>query len=415
MLGQRVTEAAARPSSAGGRPRWLNPSFLLFLALTVANASNYVFQVVMSRQMGPRLYSLLGGVYAVITVVGVSTSALQTAAAKAAASPKSPGTKSGDPLLRLTVQLGLVLTVLLLVASPWVSAYLRSGIGPAVSLAFYVLPAGLFAIAVGRLQGLQAFGALAGVSLFLAFGRLGLGPVALAAGLGVTSIVLVSVLVTAVAAGWALRYTRHAPTAASGAMAADLKRAGCAVLLFWAVLSLDVPHARNALPEVAAGQYAAAAAIGKAVLWLPASVSLVMFPRVVQLREEGPDPLPVLLRALMTALALGAGAVLGLFLFGERLLPSFFGPEYVVAAELAWKIGLASLPFAIVNVMIFYHLTRARNRFLLGLAAALGLEIVLLSLVPPDPEGICLVLGGTGSLLLVAITAPGIRRRLLSP
>lgn len=408
-MAERESSLAAPPQRILG----LSPGVLLFVALAAANASNYLFQVVMSRQMGPRLYSLLGGVYAVITVVGVSTSALQTAAAKGAASTRTGGREPGDPLLRITVRISLVVTVLLLLASPLISTYLRSGIGPAVSLSLYVLPAAVLAIAVGRLQGAQAFAALAGLSLFLALGRLVLGPLALAVGLGVTSIVLVSVVVSLAGAWWGLRRTRDVPRLSQERLGADVRRAGCAVLLFWAMVSIDVPHARNALPELVAGQYAAGAAIGKAVLWLPGAVSLVLFPRVVSLREEDADPFPTLVKALGAAVALAGSTVLGLFLLGERLLPVFFGPEYGQAAALAWKVGLACVPFALVNVLVFYHLTRVRSRFLIGLAVALVLEVVALQLAPDDPVSVCVVIGGTGTALLAALTLPGVRRRLL--
>lgn len=391
----------------------MSPGVLLFVSLGVANASNYVFQVIMSRQLGPSVYGLLGGTYAVITVLGVSTSALQTAAAAGAASTSSGARVGSDPLLRVTLRFGVAVTLLMLVASPVIASYLRSGIGPAVSLSLYVIPAAVLAIAVGRLQGSEAFVALAGLSLFLALGRIGLAPLAVAAGFGVTSIVLVSVITSALGAWWGLSRTRHLPRLTKDRIGPDVRRAGCAVLLFWAIISIDVPHARNALPEEMAGQYAAAAAIGKAVLWLPGAVSLIMFPRVMAIREREVDPFPVLVRALAAALALAAGAVLGLLVLGERLLPIFFGPAYDQASSLAWKVGLACLPFAVINVLVFYHLTRARSRFLAGLALAAAVEALALRLAPRDPEVICVVLGSTGTVLLAAIALPGVRRRLL--
>jgi O-antigen/teichoic acid export membrane protein len=139
-----------------------------------------------------------------------------------------------------------------------------------------------------------------------------------------------------------------------------------------------------------------------------------MFPRVVRLREETADPLPLLLRTLLGVIALAGAAVAGLFLLGEEVLPIFFGEEYTLAASLAWQVGLACLPFAVVNVLLFYNLTRASNRFLFGLGAALLLEIAALRLVPATPAAVCTVLGTTGSLLLVALVLPGVRRRIIA-
>lgn len=390
----------------------LSPTLVLFVALSFANASNYMFQVVMSRLLGPKDFGLLGGVYSIITVVAVSTQALQTASAKVVAARSVTGASGGeDTVARATMRWGAILTVVTLAASPLLARFLHSGLGPTVGLALFMIPVGMLAIGFGRLQGSEAFVAFAVLSIALAVGRLVVGPAAFIAGLGVTGVVVGSVAVTAAGAAWAVRRTRHVAGAPLDALRGDIGRAGVALILFWVMVSIDVPVARHFLSADAAGQYAVASVIGKAIIWLPGAMSLVMFPRVTTLRERGELTHPPLVRAFVATFVLCTTGVVALWALGPSLIPVFFGGSYGGAVSLAWKAGLACLPFALANLLVFYHLTRGTGRFLVGIGASIVVELVALSVLHDSPTDILLALGLGGVSLFVCLLVPGAARR----
>lgn len=395
----------------GGR-RKLPPSVVLFVALSFANGSNYLFQVVMSRLLGPADYSLLGGVYAIITVVAVSTQALQTASAKVVAAHRvTGGEPERDTLTAATIRWGLILTAVGVAASPLIARFFHAGIGPILGLWMYIVPAGLLAIGLGRLQGLEAFLAFSVVSVALALGRLTLGPVAFALGLGVTGVVLAGAVVSAIAAVWALRRTRDAGGATVSALRGDIRRAGAALILFWVMASIDVPLARNSLNSHDAGVYAAASVIGKAIIWLPSALTLVMFPRVTSRRERGEHTHPPLVRAFAATVVLCAAGVVALRLLGSWMIPLVFGESYREAVPLAWRVGLACLPFALGNLLVFYHLTRDTGRFLIGVVASLVVEVVAMAAFHDSAEDIVAALGIGSIALLLCLLVPGVIRR----
>lgn len=405
-----VTDAA---TASRRHPLRLPPTVVLFVALSFANGSNYMFQVVMSRLLGPSDYSLLGGVYAIITVVAVSTQALQTASAKVVAAQIATGAvHRDDSLTKATVRRGGTVMVFALVASPLIARFLHSGLGPVIGLALYIVPVGLLAIGFGRLQGSEAFVAFAVLSVALALGRLVVGPLAFAAGLGVTGIVVGSVGLTAVAAGWALRRTSNTAGAPVEALRGDIGRAGIAIILFWAMASIDVPIARHFLHPHEAGQYAAASVIGKAIIWLPGALSLVMFPRVTSRRERGEHTHPPLVRAFVATFLLCAAGVVGLKVLGPTMIPLFFGDDYKGSVSLAWKVGLVCLPFALANLLLFYHLTRGTAMFLVGVGVSIVVESVSLVLFHDSPDAIVFGLGAGGVALLLCLLVPGVARRM---
>ena len=396
------------------RQRLTSPGVILFVGLSVANASNYLFQVVMSRQLGPAEYSLLGSVFALVTVLGVSLSALQTASAKAVATnPGEHPAQRLDPLTKTTIRYGLAASAVVALLSPLVASFLHSGIAPGIALATFIVPAGLLAIGQGRLQGREAFTALALLSIGLALGRIVASAVAVALHLGVTGVVIVTVLTSLVGGATALHLTRHSAPSLPSAVRGDVVRASLALLIFWVMVSIDIPVARHYLSSAdAAGQYAAASDVGKAVLWLPGALSVMMFPRVASRRQRNLMPHPPLVKAFGLAAALCIPAVLFLWIAGARVIPLFFGTSYAEGAKIEWQVGAACLPFALSNVLIFYHLTRDTSAFIGGLAGALIIEIAALSVLHNSTTEIVSVMGATGTGVLLAIGVPGSIRRL---
>lgn len=406
---EEQVEAAALPDAAGSRG-----GLLLFIALSVANAGNYLFQVVASRLLGPADYSLMGGIFAIITVIGVSTSSLQTASAKMAASSplRAPVPVHRDPLVLRVVKVTLPLVLLAALLSPLVAMFLRSGIAPALLLGLYLIEAPLLSIGFGRLQGLQSFSAFAYVSLGLAGGRLVLTVAVLALGWGVTGVVGASFAVTAVGAWIALQLSQRAYAVPSREMWQDTARATAALVVFWVMVSADVPVARHGLDAEAAGQYTAASVIGKAVLWLPGAISLIMFPKVARARETGELTHPHLLRSLFLTVGLCILAVIAMWVGGPTLIPVVFGSQYSPGAEIAWQVGAVCIPFAIANLLIFYHLTRASSDFLVALVIGLILEVVALVSLHGSVSGIISSMGLASGAVVLGLVGPGTFRRL---
>lgn len=386
---------------------------LLFVALSVANAGNYLFQVVSSRFLGPADYSLMGGIFAVITVVGVSTSSLQTSAAKMVASspPRIPVAVQEDPLVRRILQFAGPFTLLGILVSPLLALFLHSGVLPALLLAFYLLGAPLLSIGFGRLQGLQAFVAFAAISLGLAGGRLLVTTAALWVGFGVSGVVASSLIVTFIGAWASLQLSRRAAALPTAAMWKDTGRATAALVLFWVMVSADVPVARHVLDPELAGQYTAASVIGKAVLWLPGAISLVMFPKVTQARESGEVTHPHLVRSLALTLSLCCLAVVGMWVLGPALIPVIFGEVYGVGANLAWQVGLVCVPFAVANLLIFYHLTRASSGFILALFVGLVLEIGAFVAFHSSATAIIISMSVGSAAVVAGLVVPGTVRR----
>ncbi|MEZ5320849.1 MAG: oligosaccharide flippase family protein [Microthrixaceae bacterium] len=407
--------ATASPGDPGRRAaprRFLvgkGTSIVVIGSVALGNASTYGFQLVTGRFLGADAYGLLAGLMTVVAVIGVSASSLGTVAAKAvSAGEVEPRPAVMDRLTRSSVVVGAALTVALVVASPWLSEFLKvDNVIPMLFVAASIVPTCLGAIAVGRLQGQMRFIAMSLLSATFAVAKLGVGFATMAAGLGVTALVAGLVVSTSVCAAGGLYLARHAGAITTKVLDRSTAQVFLGVTLFWVLVSFDVPFARANFTESMAGQYAAADVIGRAVLWLPAVITQITFPQVTAAVSNIESTEPLMLRAFAFAAGLAAAGVAFIWLFGEPVFRVLYGSEYPEAHRYAWKIGLATVPFAIVHLLLHHNFARNHSRFVSVLIGASIAQMLALTFGPHTPTAYATVLGIVASGTAVALLPRG--------
>ena len=94
------------------------------------------------------------------------------------------------------------------------------------------------------------------------------------------------------------------------------------------LLSADVLVVKHFFPSRQAGEYAAVAAMGRAIFWGAAGVAGVLFPKIVFRESQGRSGIP-LISASLALVALGGLVGLGFLSFGSIwLLTAFAGGAY---------------------------------------------------------------------------------------
>jgi len=383
-------------------------------ALLIANVANYGFQIVTGRLLSIEEYGLLAGFMSAVTIITVTTSALQTAAARAIAAGENEPDKRGffDALTRTAMIGGVVCAAGIAALSPIVSRFLNIGILPIFLLGLYVLPSALDSIAAGRLQGSERFSGLALYSAGQAIAKVSVAAIVLAIGLHVTGIIAGLCISCAIIAIWGSIASRPAGAINTHVHGREMRRSFGAFLLFWVILSADIAFARAFFEPKAAGVYAAAAVLGKAVLWLPSMASQLLFPQLADRSAKGLATDRVMRSGVLLILTLSVAAVIGLRLFGEPIFTLLYGSRYDGAADIAWKIGLAMFPLALVNLRLLHFLARGQGRFLWWMSAAALGEVLALYLAPKNGTTYAVIIAATGVVLLASMTPRRIWRGL---
>jgi O-antigen/teichoic acid export membrane protein len=271
---------------------------------------------------------------------------------------------------------------LIAAGSPLMARFLDVPVGLLLAAAVGI-PFGLaFPLLLGELQGEQRFVAfsllLTGQALakLLAAIALGIvfGPLGVIAGISLATIVIYLV---------ALRLLRR-PLAVSSNVswwrpaAKYLAVVLPSTLSLAVLLSADVLLVKHFFPTRAAGEYAAVAALGRAIFWGASGVAAVLFPKVVFRVTQGRSG-SHLVSASLVLVALGGLACLALISVGSTwLLTAFAGSAYTGAATYMPWYALGMTILGGVAVLVATLQSQGRAGFLAVLVPLTVIEPALL-------------------------------------
>jgi O-antigen/teichoic acid export membrane protein len=143
------------------------------------------------------------------------------------------------------------------------------------------------------------------------------------------------------------------------------------------------------------GLYGAAATLGRAVMFLIAPMTVVMFPKVVRAAARA-EQTNILWQALGLTTLLAAGAALGLTLFAEMGLRFLQGPSFVSAAPLVRWFVWAALPLTASSVLLNNLMARERYQavpWLVATALAYALALWILPALHATPLRVIQTMG----------------------
>jgi glycosyltransferase involved in cell wall biosynthesis/O-antigen/teichoic acid export membrane protein len=368
----------------------------LFIALSILNASNYLFHVAVSRLLGPEEYGHLAALLAVIIVMSVPLSVAQTVVAKRTARLRVEGGEADISTLaagttKALAIFGVAGAIVLVAIAPLLAWFLHTEAGAAVLLAPYWLVSLMLSAPLGLLQGRLRFGAFSSIAVASVAVRLFAGVGMVWAGFGVTGAIMGTVLaqvaslalaLTLAGVGMAWRRVRATLSVLRGEFISTL----AALSSFWLLAEIDVILARRYLDPTEAGFYASAGLLARALLFLPGAISIVALPRFAEARngEEASRRLKlatgtigILLLVAYPLLVLLRGPVVSLA-FGEAFVPSA-GLVPLLAAGM----GL----MALINLFVFFHVAEGTRAHRITLTA-IAVEAILIAFFHNSAEQI---------------------------
>ena len=367
---------------------------LLAAASVVALVLNYAFLLAAGRLLGSDDYGAFAALLGLLTLILLPTGAVQLAISREVSRRVALGDEEGaDAFTRATLRLGLLLTAPLVAVALVLAIPLRELLDVHSTEAVIWAAIGLVAalvlpIAMGALQGYQRFPAVAVLWVLPFAVRLGLLAVVAALGYRLGGAMLAAILGGIAAAAVAIVLLR-APLARSARAARPAL--GPFIRYLWPVLVglIGVAVLTNADLLVAkarfsddAGAYAAASAFARVAFFLPATILAVLFPRTAARQARGEDTADIIGRSLWVTA--GFGAVLALFyaMTGRGLVHTSFGADFADGGELLVPFTISMTLFALVHVLVGFHLSRDERRYAWIVAGAVPVQLLLLAIVP---------------------------------
>ncbi|HAJ38100.1 MAG TPA: hypothetical protein DCL15_20710 [Chloroflexi bacterium] len=357
------------PTAPVMRSPLLTGSALLFVSATLVNAGNYLFNLLMGRWFGPAAFADISLVVTLFLVMSFITAGLQTPAARFGALYAADHDWQGLADVRRWAKrraawiAGGLMVVLILGSGLWAQFFGAASnwmfVIFGVFIPFYILQG----VDRGLLQGRTRFGWLAVTYQVEMWSRLILSLGLALLGLGVNGAVL-GIGLSFVAA-WlvAQRVSKDLPPAQM--LAADV---GKEIMLFTGpvlvaqlgqilINNSDILIVRRFFVAEEAGAYAALALIGRMVFFATWSIVTAMFPIVAQRFRRGEAHRPLFYLSLGIVLGGSLLIVMVTALFPTQIVQVLFGSAYLAIAPLLWVYAVATMFYALANVVINYRLS----------------------------------------------------------
>jgi O-antigen/teichoic acid export membrane protein len=309
--------------------------------------------------------------------------------------------------LRAAFWLGLFLAGLVLLFSKGIAQLINLPIWTIQISAALIFLSTLRPIAAGALQGNENFIAFGFARLALALGRITLLFFLIQAGFGLRGAIvalpfgwLVSVLCAFLLVGTSFWIKISAAPARVLREGWKLSfYALLAYLAYMSLTSLDLVWVNQHLNGELAGAYAGLVLLRRIVALLPGVAVTVMFPRVAKLLAEDRLPTHILVQTASIILVASGGLSLLYFLFSDQLIRLVFGKSYQAVPPLLGWMGVAMIGVSLSSIWLNYYLAEKPRNFVILLGIAVGLEWMLLNLLPSSLQSALMAFGITGWLL----------------
>jgi O-antigen/teichoic acid export membrane protein len=342
---------------------------LMFLAATTAgNAANFLFHVIVSRQLGPSHYGALGAILGLVVVLAVPAGAVQLAITQRVA--RNRGTQDALPLaigpvLSEAVIWAVGSMVCVAAVAPLLTSFLHlPNLRPTLILAVYVVPVAVGLVPKAVLLGEQRFVPIAAAVAVGAAVRLLIGPLLVRAGTGLDGAIAASVFGELATTGVALAAARGSLSQRDDARPMrisfrDVSAPAIALTGLWLLTGLDSLLARHYLPAHSSGLYVAAATAGRVSLFLPGAVATIAFP--IFAASDSRRARQALIQTTSVVAGIGGAAVVAMLLESHLVVRILFGERYDGSAALLGMLACASALLGIASTLLHFHLARAHT------------------------------------------------------
>ena len=364
--------------------------FAVLAATLLWHGSNFAFNSVAARMLGPSGYSELAATVALLYVASPVLVSIQTMTSRTVTSLRAAGGTGGATVFRgyrnRLLLAGLIATVVAFAISDSSAHLLHVHSGLAIAIVVLGLSVSLLTHCQrGVLQGEQQFKRYAlstsseaiakviGAVLILGFVRRDVDGAVAAIPLAAVFTLAVNGFLLRPLAGKSETRSERVRMTGGQPVATILTFAFLAVLL-----SADVIAAKRFLPSHEAGLYAAVSLCGKTTFFVTSFVSILLFPTFTARREAGQGSRRLLAWSLAGVLATAWAIAALYFVAPEVVVDPLFGSQYSAADAYVGWIGLAFGCYGVMYLSAMYLLAAGRRIGGAILAVVVGLQLAAL-------------------------------------
>jgi len=374
----------------------------------------YFFQVAMGRMLSVADYGVLSALMAIMVVIGAPLSTLSMVVSRQVSIYRS--TEASDNLVSLFYWMNrkvFLISILLIMFAIAYIKYLqdfllienRNHIYLLLGIFLITLP---YTINLAYFQGLKYFKWLSASGILVIFFKIIIAILLVYFGFGVTGAlggVLLSTFITFIVTYIVLYPLLNNNTSRFKDNTHILFKSVIPVLLaniaFSVMTQIDMIVVKHYFSQQDAGIYAAASILGKAVMYLPAGISMALLPMVAESHANEKSSAHLMFQAIgVTALLCMFGALLYYF-FADFIIIFLYGTDYKEAAEILKYFGFAMLPMALIMVAEYFLIAMGRVLFAYLFVIVAPLQLIAIYNYHDTLLDIVAIISITGVILVV--------------
>ena len=391
--------------------KFLKDNFYLFSGSIVMSAFAFFFHFYLGRTLSIENYGVIGVLLALIGFITIPMQVLQISLTNFVASLKVKNKLEElkylyHASLKKLNRLFFLLFLISLVVNIYLSQFLKIDYLYLTLISLTLIFVPFLSVTRGFLQGLQLFKNLAlGLSLE-GIAKFVLGVILVSIGLGVggaISAIVLSILIASIynysvlkkqIIGKYKKFKTKEIYDFAGPVLLTL-------ILLVSFYSLDLILVKHFFTGIEAGNYAVINLMGKIVLFVSFSIIDVMFPKAVELRENGKSHKGLLFNSFLL-MSFILVPLLGIyFFFGEFLVSLLFGAKYASVGSLIWVYGIFMGGVSISKLFCMYLLSFKKYIYLYFLLLINILEVLFISFNHETLSQVIYILAGLGLFLFL--------------
>lgn len=364
---------------------------IMFISSIVTGIFNYIYQVYIGRSLGPEEYGTFGSLFAIFYMIGILSSTLGASTTQFVSRFVGEGKQIRffiEGSLKRTILIGSIMSIIFLIFSKNLMTILKlANIWPILILILILFLSWIAPIVDGSLRGIKRFSALGFANTSNTFFKLIFGISLVTAGFGVSGAlfgvaigIIFGLFISFIfLRPYILPNAHHEPEFRFRSFYLYSLPVMLAMICFSIPSNLDVILVKYLFSPVDAGLYTSVSVLGKIVFFFSGAVGTVMFPMIAEKyarRENTKD----LLKKSIIYTGLLSGFLSLIYILFPQIVVKIFGEKYINAIDLVAPYGVAMFFFAVISVIMNYHLAIRNVRYIALFTGFTIIEVALLTI-----------------------------------
>jgi len=354
---------------------------IVFIATSIVNLINFFYHMTMARLLGPSEYGILTSIISILFITGTIVGTINITVTKYTSIYHAEENTGKIRTFFLSTTKGMLIStiivfIIIMIFKNKIASFLNLELTYSIIFLGVILIEGsIISIGRGVLQGMKKFRSL-GINVILEVVlKISLGVILVLLRFKASGAIFGFLLATLISYFFIFPSVRKILSRGETSKNIDridikkIYKSTFFILISTILLSLisytDIVLVKHFFTSYETGYYSAAAQIGRIILFFPAAVSVVVFPRLSEKYTKKENINITFFKGLTIMTLISAVFLIVYYFFPEFLMNLIYGSKYLGASGLIFRYGIFMTFISLITLQIFYFISIGRYWYLI--------------------------------------------------